>query len=261
MRFNNRFLSGLIFIYCFLAAGISFASVTLPDMPEQYVTDLAWIINDDAEARLNAYLRELEQKTTAQVIVLTIESLEGESLEEFSLKTAEKWKLGQKGKDNGLLLLVSLKDKEYRFEVGYGIESILPDSLIGSIGREFLVPNFRKGDYSSGIFLAVLAAANKIASNEGVEITGMPKFETRGLGQGVRGKKQIGVFDAIIGIAFLIGLLILFIKNPRLFLLLMLASSMGGRRGGWSGGGGFGGGGFGGGGGGGFGGGGASGSW
>ncbi|MBI4709638.1 MAG: TPM domain-containing protein, partial [Nitrospirae bacterium] len=110
----------------------------------------------------------------------------------------------QKGKDNGLLLLVSLRDKEYRFETGYGLESILPDSLIGSIGREYLVPNFRKGDYSSGIFLAVLAVANKIASNEGVEITGMPKFETSGLGQGVRGKKQIGFFDAIIGVAFLI---------------------------------------------------------
>ncbi|MBI4709637.1 MAG: TPM domain-containing protein, partial [Nitrospirae bacterium] len=97
MRFNSRVLPGLIFIYCCLTAGISFASVALPDMPERYVVDLAGIINDDAEARLNAYLKELEQKTTAQVIVLTIESLEGEPLEEFSLKTAEKWRLGQKG--------------------------------------------------------------------------------------------------------------------------------------------------------------------
>lgn len=260
MRLSNRMLLQLVFIFYCLASTVSFAAAAVPEMPDNYVVDLAGIINDDVELNLNAYLRELEQKTTAQVVVLTVQSLEGESIEEASLRTAEKWRLGQKGKDNGLLLFVSVQDRKYRFEVGYGLEGILPDSLVGSIGREYLVPYFRKGDYSGGIFLSALAAANKIASNEGVEITGMPKIEASSREQGVRGKKQIGVFDAIIGIAFLIGLLILFIKNPRLFLLLMLALSMGGRRSGWSGGRGFGGGGFGGGGGG-FGGGGASGRW
>jgi uncharacterized protein len=228
------------------------------------VVDLAGIINDDVEANLNGYLLELEQKSTAQFIVLTINSLEGEALDDFAIKTAhEKWKLGQKGKDNGILLLVSLQDRKYRFEVGYGLESILPDSLVGSLGREYLVPNFRQGDYANGIFTAVLAVTNIIAADAGVEITGMPKVGVRGMGQGVRGKKPT-LFSGILGILFFIGLIYMFIKHPRLLLLLLAANMMGGgRRGGWGGGGGFGGGGgsFGGGGGGGFGGGGASGSW
>ncbi|MBI4687835.1 MAG: TPM domain-containing protein [Nitrospirae bacterium] len=250
----------IVFVMFGLISATSFASVSLPDVPQNYVTDLAGIINDDAETRLNAYLKELEQKTTAQMIVLTIQSLEGEPIEDFSLKVAhDKWKLGQKGKDNGVLLLIALEDRRYRLEVGYGLEGILPDSLAGSIGREHLVPNFRKGDYSGGIFNAALAVINEIALHEGVQITGMPKAVKRLRGQG---RRRIGVFDTIAGIAFFIILAILFIKHPRLLLLLLLTSSHG-RRGGWSGGG-FGGGGFGGfggGGGGGFGGGGASGRW
>lgn len=228
------------------------------------MVDLAGIINDDVEANLNGYLLELEQKSTAQFVVLTINSLEEEALDDFAIKIAhEKWKLGQKGKDNGILLLVSLQDRKYRFEVGYGLESILPDSLVGSLGREYLVPNFRQGDYANGIFTAVLAVTNIIAADAGVEITGMPQIGVRGMGQGVRGKKPT-LFSGILGILFFIGLIYMFIRHPRLLLLLLMANMMGGgRRGGWSGGGGFGGGGgsFGGGGGGGFGGGGASGRW
>jgi uncharacterized protein len=224
--------------------------------------DLAGIIDDSVEAQLDRYLLELQQKTTAQFVVLTITSLEGESLEAFSIATAhEKWKLGEKGKDNGVLLVVAQSDKKYRFEVGYGLEGILPDSLVGSIGREYLVPNFRKGDYSAGIFSSAVVIANKIASGEGVDITGMPKLQAGRYPAGSR--RGGGLVGNILTLLLLIGAIILFIKNPRLFLLFLLASSMGGgRRGGWGGGGGFGGGGsFGGGGGGGFGGGGASGGW
>jgi len=263
------FLSICIFLFFFcslscLNAVSSFAEIVIPDKPYNHVVDLAGIINDDVEANLNKYLLELEQKTTAQFVVLTINSLEEESLDDFSIKIAhEKWKLGQKGKDNGILLLVSLQDRKYRFEVGYGLESILPDSLVGTLGREYLVPYFRDGDYSGGIFSAVLAVINIIAADAGVEITGMPRVRVRGMGQGVRGKKPT-LFGGILGILFFIGLIYMFIKHPRLLLLLLMANMMGGgRRGGWGGGGGFGGGGgsFGGGGGGGFGGGGASGSW
>jgi len=234
----------------------------LPQQPLNHVVDLAGIIDDGAEAQLDGYLLELEQKTTAQFIVLTVTSLEGESLEDFSITTAnDKWKLGQKGKDNGILLVVALNDKKYRFETGYGLEGILPDSLTGSIGREYLVPNFRKGDYSTGVTSAALAVANVIASANGVEITGMPKLQARTYPAGRQ--RGGGLAGKILTLLFLLGAVILFIKNPRLFLLLLFASSMGGgRRDGWGGGGGFGGGGsFGGGGGGGFGGGGSSGGW
>jgi uncharacterized protein len=251
-----------ILFLCLVVGSVSHAT-SVPEKPLRYVVDLAGIIDDAAENRLNGYLQELEQKTTAQEVILTIPSLEGESIEDFSITIAhDKWKLGQKGKDNGVLLLISQKDRKYRIEVGYGLEGVLPDSLVGSLGRNLLVPYFRKGDYSTGIFTAAIAIADKIAEASGVKIEGMPtiKYST----QPAEKNDPASLFNTIITVAFLIVLGILFIKNPRLFLMLLLFSSMGGRRGSWGGGGGGfggGGGGFGGGGGGGFGGGGASGGW
>jgi len=101
------------------------------------------------------------------VVVLTIKSLEGEPIEKFSLKTAQKWALGQKGKDNGVLITVAVQDRKYRIEVGYGLEAVLPDSLVGSIGRECFVANFRKGKYSEGLSEAVSQIAGKIIGDEG----------------------------------------------------------------------------------------------
>ena len=256
----KAFITAVFICLLFVSVG---RSATIPEMPQKYVVDLAGIIDDAVENRLNGYLQELEQKTTAQMVVLTIMDLGGESIEDLSIRIAhDKWKLGQKGKDNGVLFLIAFKDRKYRIEVGYGLEGVLPDSLVGSIGRDVLVPYFRKGDYSDGIFATTLALANKIAADAGVKIEGMPsiKYQT----SPARNEKGASPLSMIIGIVFFIIMGILFIKNPRAFLLFLLFSSMGGRRGPWGGGGGFGGGGFGsfgGGGGGGFGGGGASGGW
>jgi len=223
------------------------------------VTDLAGIVDNTAENQLNRYLRELEQKTTAQVAVLTISSLEGADLGDLSLTVAhDKWKLGQKGKDNGVLLVIAFKDRKYRIEVGYGLEGALPDGMVGSIGRQFLVPNFRKGQFSKGIFETTLAIAQTIAKDAGTQITGMPRQQSPGYA--VKKTRPPTLIKKIVSVLFFIILVILFIKNPRLFLLLLFMSSMGGRGSSWGSGGGFGGGGFSGGGGG-FGGGGASGGW
>ncbi|GBE00313.1 hypothetical protein BMS3Abin07_02364 [bacterium BMS3Abin07] len=251
----SRYKTALLLIFFIVIPAVCY-SVTppVPDVPPNYVVDLANIINDSAEMKLDAYLRELEQKTTAQVVVLTILSLDGESLEDFSINLANnRWKLGRKGKDNGALLLISLKDKKYRFEIGYGLEGLLPDSMVGSIGRKYLVPYFRRGDYSSGIYLATLAVINTISKNAGVTIGNIP--EAYGSPRSIPAKK-LSTANMIWGILFLVVAVYLFIRHPWLFLLLLFG---GGGRGGWGGGGG--GGGFGGGGGGGFGGGGASGGW
>ncbi len=260
MNFRYKSLC-IVIAFFFVFASATFAVVPkVPQMPSTYVVDLAGIIDDGVENNLNGYLKELEQKTTAQFVVLTVQSLEGASLEEFSLATAhDRWKLGQKGKDNGVLLVVAFEDRKYRFEIGYGLEGVLPDSFVGTIGRQYLVPNFQKGDYSSGIFAATLATINEIAASEGVEITGMPKL-TRNIYAG-KTRKGGGIIGMLFTLILFIGAIILFITNPRLFLLLLFASSMGGGRRGWGGGGGFGSGGGFGGGGGGFGGGGASGGW
>jgi uncharacterized protein len=251
----------LILVFLFSATTLC-RGTSVPERPGNYVVDLAGIIQPAVETKINRLLEELEQKTTAQMAVLTVDSLQGRSIEEFSISIAhDKWKLGQKGKDNGILLVVAVEDRKYRIEVGYGLEAVLPDSLIGSIGRDFLVPFFSKGDYSTGIYKATLAVVQKIAANAGVTISGMPNAKIPYPSEGK--EKSFGVFGKIASLLFFLVIFILFIRNPRLFLAYLLLSSMGGRRNHWGGtGGGFGGG-FGGfsGGGGGFGGGGASGSW
>jgi len=252
-----------ILITAFLTLHASASTPEPPAIPRDHVVDLAGIIRDDARSRLNENLAELEQKTSAQVLVLTVQSLDGEDIESFSLRTAEEWKLGRKGKDNGVLITVAVKDRKYRIEVGYGLESVLPDSAVGSIGREYLVPFFRKGDYSAGIFSATLVVIQTIAAHEGVQITGSPGIQ-RINKDSVR--RPIGIAGPIIPIILFFIAIVLFISNPHRCLLILLASSLGGRGRGWYGGGygGFGGGSsgsFGGGGGGGFGGGGASGGW
>ncbi|MFQ5586955.1 MAG: TPM domain-containing protein [Thermodesulfobacteriota bacterium] len=257
----------LVFITLLLLSLPSWAATPEPPArPPGYVVDLAGVIGANAERSLNAYLRELEVKTTAQVVVLTIKSLDGEDIEGFSLRVAEKWKLGQREKDNGVLITVAINDRKYRLEVGYGLEGALPDSFVGTIGRQYLVPHFRRGDYSTGIATAVLAVINRIADDAGVEISGMARMRERAPYDRTPQRRKPTLIGSIFSILFIIGLIYLFIRNPRLLMFLLMFSMMSGGRRGWGGMGGFGGGGggfggFGGGGGGGFGGGGASGGW
>ena len=266
MASKSNCLLQLLFIVLFWALPVSLPAVTppLPAQPSQYVVDLAGVIDADTQARLNAMLKDLETKTSAQVVVLTVDSLDGEPLEDFSHQTAVKWGIGQKGKDNGVLLTVVVKDHKYRLEVGYGLEAILPDSLVGSLGRQYLVPNFRKGDYAAGIVAAVTEIAKTISGEPGGE-----SAPNKGMGK----QGQL-----IIIILVIIGVTLIFIvlSEPRTVGTkrrgrgLGGGSWFGGSGGGWSsGGGGFsggggdsssGGGGFSGGGGD-FGGGGASGDW
>lgn len=175
MKLLIKLLITFLSFSVFIVSSVS-AKIDLPDMPTNYVVDLAGIINDNIESKLNKYFKELEQKTTAQLAILTIKNLEGESIEELSIRVAhDKWKLGQKGRDNGVLILVSLRDRKYRIEIGYGFEKILPDNLVGDIGRQILVPYCKEGDYSTGLFEASLAVIRVIADDAGVKITGMPK--------------------------------------------------------------------------------------
>src|SRR5512137_1433480 len=105
MRLRCRSLCAAVLAIFLLALPAAAVSPPIPATPQNYVVDLAGVVDDASEGRLNALLRELEQRTTAQVLVLTVRSLEGESLEAFSLDVAHnRWKLGQKGKDNGVLI-------------------------------------------------------------------------------------------------------------------------------------------------------------
>lgn len=242
-------------------------------MPTRYVEDYANVIDAPTERSLNGILQELEQKTGAQYIVLTVETTGGVPIEQFSIELAEKWQLGQKGKDNGLLFAIAAKDRRYRFEVGYGLEGYVTDQYCGRIGSQVLVPLLKQGNFSQGIYQANLQVVQKIASEAGVTLSGMPKLAPAPVQQ-PRRRRMMPCCGALPFLLFI--LLIIGSGGGRggMGMWLMLPFLFGGRGfgggfgrsgsfGGGSFGGGFGGfgGGFGGGGGGGFGGGGASGGW
>lgn len=233
--------------------------------PAGYVTDLSGVIAPDTKARLEALCREVEEKTGAQIAVVTVHSLEGESVESFAVDLYKQLGVGSKSDNRGALLLVAPEEHKYRIEVGYGLEPVINDARAGDAGRA-MVPLLRQGDYSAAIEAATWMLAKYIADDRGVTLTGQPP--TRPQRRESRHSSPIGFWA------------ILFI----IWIIFSIARAAGGRRGGgggwWIGpmlggmsggwrGGGFGGssggysggGGFGGFGGGSSGGGGASGSW
>lgn len=154
-----------------------------PDYPESigYVNDFAGILSTETELKLNRMIADLEKQTTAQVAVATIESISPETVETYTNKLFEKWGVGQKDKDNGVLILVAVKERKTWIEVGYGLEGAIPDALSSRIYRDIMVPSFGKGDFNGGISRAVEAIAGLVAEEFGVEIDGAsapPKIKT-----------------------------------------------------------------------------------
>jgi uncharacterized protein len=139
------------------------------------VNDTAGLVPADARQRLDDKLRALEEKTGAQVAVLTVPTLEGDPLEDYSLRVVETWKLGKKGQDNGVLLLIVRDDRKMRLEVGYGLEAQLTDLQSRNILDGILRPAFRSGDFAGGIERAVDGIATVI---EGGEISAPARPET-----------------------------------------------------------------------------------
>ena len=256
-NFCNYFVVLVIFLCLCSIAGAQ----ELP-VPQRYVEDRANIVSDVAEKGLNGYLQELEQKTGAQIIVLTIDTTGDIPIETYAIELATKWKLGQKGKDNGVLVVVAKGDRAYRIEVGYGLEGVLPDGFCGTVGRVYFVPKFQKGHFSEGIYQGVVILVNKIAEESGIKITGMPTMaEMR-----KKANERQNPYFSLLYLLLLFPFLLSFLFGRRRSSWYWWGGPpiiFGGPRGsGSSGMGGFGGfGGFGGGGGGSFGGGGASGRW
>ncbi len=231
-----------------------------------YVNDFAGVLSADAKDQLTNLCTELDQKANAQIAIVTIHTLDGDSVDDFANRLFERWGVGPKGSDRGVLILLAVDDRQYHIEVGYGLEGILPDGKVGGFGRQ-MVPNLKQGDYSGAIVQLTGKIAGVIAQDKGVALSGQPPAPPDGDDQ----QAPRFNFGAIIFILF--GLSFVFRLIRSLF-------GHGGTRrrgtGGWwwlppmGGGGGWGGGGFGGGGGGGgfggfgggmSGGGGASGGW
>ncbi len=121
------------------------------------VNDYAAMLSSATRQQLESILAALEREESTQLAVLTIDSLQGENLEDFSLKVVEKWRLGQKGLDNGALLLIAKNDRKLRIEVGYGLEGVLTDLTSGRIIRDIITPQFKNGNFDQGVIDGVSA--------------------------------------------------------------------------------------------------------
>jgi uncharacterized protein len=232
--------------------------------PQGYVSDFARVLDVQSRAQLEEYCGRVEQATGVQMAMVTISSLEGEPVEDFTNALFRKWGVGKKGKDEGIMLLLAIKDRRDRIEVGYGLEPILPDGFAGGVLREARLL-LRQGSYGAAMFAAAGEMGSRIAAAKGVSLD----FSLRPLRPS--GPARPGLPLPVIVIGIILLLLLLRGGGGGFFTGLLLGNLLGrgGGGGGWGGGGfggydsggGGGGGGFGGFGGGDSGGGGASGGW
>ncbi len=228
--------------------------------PTGYVNDFAGIISYENKSGLNSYLTELDKKTGVQIAVVTLSSLQGNAVEDVALDIGRKWGIGQKGKNNGIVILVATGDRKMRIEVGYGLEGIIPDGKAGRIRDDYMIPQFKQGNMEKGIINGTIAVASEIATAYKVQMPAEFNSFASELSQAPTSseKRKSSSLDFIILIIFII----FFILSPRNFLWFLLGFAGGGSSNYGSGfGGGSSGDSFGGFGGGSFGGGGSSGSW
>jgi uncharacterized protein len=164
------------------------------------VNDYAGILSSNTISELDGKLKAFEDSTSNQIAVLTINTLEGADLEEYSIKVAQIWKLGQKGKDNGVLLLVVKDDRKVRIEVGYGLEGTLTDALCSVIIQRGILPKFRNKDYDGGVeagVTSILGAINGTftADDASSEHMGFPEILI-----------FLGIFTVVVGMFTFIAL-------------------------------------------------------
>lgn len=240
----------IIFFSLFTSA--VYAEFSVPELTGR-VVDIPGILDASQKDRIEENILKLEEETGGQMAVLIISSLKGDSLEDFSIRVAEKWKIGYKGADNGVILLISMDARKIRLEIGYGWEGDINDARAGDIIRS-MWPYFRKGDYTGGIILAVNSVRAFVTG--GITPSNLSSSEPL---------SELSVIGIIV-VIFIFGFLITFLILQKFYGRHDVTYYRGGRYRGYGGsyggrsfGGGFGGGFRGGGGG--FGGGGASGRW
>ena len=134
---------------------MSRADVALPPAPKDYFNDYASLVSRDDAARMNDELRRFDEQTSTQIVVAIFPSLPEPSLEDFTIRTAQSWRVGQKKLNNGAVLFLFVQDRKSRIEVGYGLEGALPDATCKDILEDRLAPKFRQGDYAGGIEAAI----------------------------------------------------------------------------------------------------------
>lgn len=232
-------LAWLVLVAYLMIGTVAWAQPQLPPTPTNsiYIQDYAGVTNAETKAQINKVGSQLAAKTKAQVVVVTVKTLQDAPIEEYSLALLRQWGIGDKTLNNGVVIVVAVGDKKSRIEVGYGLEGALPDAKTGRIQDEFMIPYFQQGDYNSGILNGYLATASEVAKEYKLELKTDAKPAQR-----VANTNQPSWWDTLpwwihlLLIAGFIGLLLIdWIFFGGTFTFLILSLFRGGRGGGGSG--------------------------
>jgi uncharacterized protein len=216
------------------SSGVLLNAEKLPKLTG-WVSDFAGVMDDRSKQNAAAVIQELEQKTSAEIAVVTVRNIGEVPIESYAADLFKQAGIGKKDKNNGVLLIAAMENRKVKIEVGYGLEGVLTDGTCGAILDSSVLPSFKEGNFGQGLALGTLAIASKIAQESGVQLTGGYVAD-----QPVRTKS---LARTIFNLLFLVVLIIVFIKNPLLLLLFLGGGRGGGGGGGFGGGfGGFGGG-------------------
>jgi uncharacterized protein len=176
--------------------------------PSGYVNDLAGVIDSPSRQRIDAVCQELQEKTGAQLAIVTVPSMEGEPIEDYAVKLFGRWGIGDKEKSKGVLLLLALEERRSRIEVGYGLEAVITDGTAGDLLRQ-LRPYFRSNQYGAGLYAGASELANLIARNAGVTLSYQPVDRIRNRRETSSGGMQLVsillVLLALFVVPFFIG--------------------------------------------------------
>ncbi len=198
----------VIFVPCASALDPS----ALPPKPSAaagiYVQDYANVLTATDKQQILSIGQDLDNKTHAQLAVLTIPSLNGEPIDEYALAVLRKWGIGNKETNSGALILIAIKDRQSRIEVGYGLEGVLNDALTGRIQEQAMLPFFRQGAYRQGIIQGYVTTASIIAKSAGVELRGASYSGGAQTGYGDNDESYPLWFKLLIGIGILVLLIV-----------------------------------------------------
>ncbi|MEK7777624.1 MAG: TPM domain-containing protein, partial [Chloroflexota bacterium] len=166
----SRIMFRLLLVCCLslalLVASASHTSAQEFPPPTGFVSDYAGVFSDDVKAQLEGLLRQFEQESTVEVVVVTVPDLQGESIEAYSVSLFEKWGIGKKGVDNGVLLLLATQDRKVRIEVGYGMEPYLTDGQVGRILDNEVIPDLKAGNFSLGLLKGARGIVQAIKASD-----------------------------------------------------------------------------------------------
>jgi len=167
----KKFIPGffILALILFFTPALQADEPALPDY-RGYTNDFAAILDMETVAAIDSICRQVEEKTTAQIAVVTVATTAPLTVERYAVSLFEKWGIGLKDKDNGLLILMAVNDKKVRIETGYGLEGALPDAFCSQIVYQVMVPAFKQGDFQTGLILGTIAVAESIAREYNVDL-------------------------------------------------------------------------------------------